>query len=162
MPVLRLARRRALRRAALCSERSRSSRRRRFPAAGPAYQRSLTMNAPRERRRLMDGAENPNAETASQQGPPGGVERRERVATAAYYNAERRGFQAGSEVDDWLEAEKQIDRLDSRSKRPSRLEKEIGSPDHMVAREPLPSGQPHDPAPKPANPTGATKKPERR
>lgn len=130
------------------------------------------MNSPRERRRLMDGAENPNAETASQQGPPGGVERRERVATAAYYNAERRGFQAGGEVDDWLEAEKQIDRVDATDKRPSRLEKEgsprpegtidVSSPDHMVAREPLPSGQPHDPAPKAAKSPGAMKKPERR
>jgi hypothetical protein len=37
------------------------------------------------------------------------ADRRERIAVAAYYNAERRGFQAGGDVDDWLEAEKQVD-----------------------------------------------------
>jgi hypothetical protein len=30
------------------------------------------------------------------------------VATAAYYRAERRGFSPGSELDDWLEAEREI------------------------------------------------------
>ena len=35
--------------------------------------------------------------------------RRDRIAVAAYYNAQRRGFQPGREVEDWLEAEKQID-----------------------------------------------------
>jgi hypothetical protein len=37
------------------------------------------------------------------------TERQEKIATAAYYNAERRGFAAGGEVDDWLEAEREID-----------------------------------------------------
>lgn len=36
-------------------------------------------------------------------------ERRDRIAVAAYYNAERRGFQEGGETDDWLEAERQVD-----------------------------------------------------
>ncbi|MBK6396063.1 MAG: DUF2934 domain-containing protein [Betaproteobacteria bacterium] len=35
-------------------------------------------------------------------------ERRQMVAEAAYYRAERRGFAPGSEVEDWLEAEAQI------------------------------------------------------
>jgi hypothetical protein len=35
--------------------------------------------------------------------------RQERIAVAAYYNAERRGFGAGGEVEDWLEAERQVD-----------------------------------------------------
>lgn len=35
--------------------------------------------------------------------------RRQRIAEAAYYRAERRGFAPGLEEDDWLEAEKQID-----------------------------------------------------
>ena len=35
--------------------------------------------------------------------------RRDRIAEAAYYNAQRRGFQPGHEVEDWLEAEKQVD-----------------------------------------------------
>ncbi len=35
--------------------------------------------------------------------------RRERIAVAAYYNAERRGFEGNNELDDWLDAEKSID-----------------------------------------------------
>jgi hypothetical protein len=33
------------------------------------------------------------------------------IAEAAYYMAERRGFEPGGEIDDWLEAEAAIDRL---------------------------------------------------
>jgi hypothetical protein len=35
--------------------------------------------------------------------------RRERIAVAAYYNAERSGFAGNTELDDWLDAEKAID-----------------------------------------------------
>jgi hypothetical protein len=122
------------------------------------------MKPPRERRRPLDGAVNPNAETASQQGPVSDqdAERHERIAVAAYYNAERRGFRDGGEQDDWLEAEREIERQDRKRTPPPRIQDEISSPDHMVAREPLPAGQPHDPVPKPANPSAAMKKPERR
>ncbi|MBK8018260.1 MAG: DUF2934 domain-containing protein [Betaproteobacteria bacterium] len=37
--------------------------------------------------------------------------REEMIAMAAYFIAERRGFEAGREMDDWLEAEAQIDAL---------------------------------------------------
>jgi hypothetical protein len=37
------------------------------------------------------------------------VRRARRIAVAAYCNAERRGFEPGGEVDDWLEAEQQVD-----------------------------------------------------
>jgi hypothetical protein len=33
---------------------------------------------------------------------------REMVATAAYYRAEKRGFEPGHDIDDWLEAEQEI------------------------------------------------------
>jgi hypothetical protein len=33
---------------------------------------------------------------------------REMVAKNAYYRAEKRGFKAGFEIDDWLEAEREI------------------------------------------------------
>lgn len=33
------------------------------------------------------------------------------VAEAAYYHAQSRGFAAGSELDDWLQAEREIKRL---------------------------------------------------
>lgn len=34
--------------------------------------------------------------------------RRRRIEIAAYYRAERRGFAPGSEVEDWLEAEREL------------------------------------------------------
>src|SRR5687768_9504323 len=36
-------------------------------------------------------------------------ERRRRIALAAYYRAERRGFASGGEYDDWLAAEHDVD-----------------------------------------------------
>jgi hypothetical protein len=36
-------------------------------------------------------------------------ERHQRVSEAAYYRAERRGFAVGYELEDWFEAEKEID-----------------------------------------------------
>jgi hypothetical protein len=36
-------------------------------------------------------------------------DRQERIAHAAYYLAERRGFEPGHEMEDWLAAESQID-----------------------------------------------------
>ena len=36
-------------------------------------------------------------------------DRQQRIATAAYYRAERRGFNSGHEIQDWLEAEKDMD-----------------------------------------------------
>ncbi len=38
-------------------------------------------------------------------------QRRYYVEVAAYYIAERRGFYGGSEMDDWVQAEAEIDRL---------------------------------------------------
>lgn len=38
----------------------------------------------------------------------------QRVATAAYYRAEKRGFSPGAELDDWLEAEREISSGNSR------------------------------------------------
>jgi hypothetical protein len=39
--------------------------------------------------------------------------RYERIAEAAYRRAERRGFASGSEVDDWLAAEREYDAADA-------------------------------------------------
>ena len=38
-------------------------------------------------------------------------ERRKMIAVAAYLRAEKRGFTAGYELDDWKEAEKEVDAL---------------------------------------------------
>lgn len=40
----------------------------------------------------------------------GPVERDGMIALAAYFRAERRGFLPGQELEDWLEAEKEIER----------------------------------------------------
>jgi hypothetical protein len=40
--------------------------------------------------------------------PPTDEQRRELVAVAAYYLAERRNFKPGHETEDWLEAESQV------------------------------------------------------
>lgn len=47
---------------------------------------------------------------ASNQGVQTDGERRRRIAEAAYYRAERRGFAPGGEHDDWLGAEQEVDR----------------------------------------------------
>lgn len=41
--------------------------------------------------------------------------REARIAEAAYWRAERRGFAAGQELDDWLAAEREIDEEDTRN-----------------------------------------------
>ena len=38
-------------------------------------------------------------------------QRRHYVEMAAYYIAERRGFHGGSELDDWVQAEVEVDRM---------------------------------------------------
>lgn len=53
-------------------------------------------------------------QAASAPGAPAGItpaERRRMVAEAAYFRAERRGFAAGGELEDWLQAETEIDQL---------------------------------------------------
>lgn len=44
----------------------------------------------------------------AQEARPDLEEHRRRVAEAAYYRAERRGFESGHEEEDWLEAEREI------------------------------------------------------
>jgi DUF2934 family protein len=45
--------------------------------------------------------------------------REARIAEAAYWRAERRGFAAGQELDDWLAAEREVDG-DAASSKPGR------------------------------------------
>lgn len=40
-----------------------------------------------------------------------GEDRHNMIATAAYYRAERRGFNGGDETEDWLAAEAEIDAM---------------------------------------------------
>ncbi len=46
--------------------------------------------------------------THNEQNVVHGGDRRLRIATAAYYLAERRGFNSSDEIQDWLEAEAEI------------------------------------------------------
>src|SRR5688572_19586340 len=89
------------------------------------------------------------------QQPPGHAapDRQERIAVAAYYKAERRGFAAGRDVDDWLEAERQIDRsLPGGQANPSAMsslpETARSEREKILGRErpsPLDAGMPDEP-----------------
>jgi len=46
-------------------------------------------------------------------------QRSQMIAEAAYYRAERRGFNPEGQVDDWLEAENMIDEMISHSAEPA-------------------------------------------
>jgi hypothetical protein len=60
-----------------------------------------------ERKPVVHAVRRPGGSNSSH--APEKTERHARIAIQAYYNAERRGFQPGGEIDDWLEAEKLID-----------------------------------------------------
>jgi hypothetical protein len=51
-----------------------------------------------------------NAPIYSEQDIVGRENRLQRIATAAYYRAEQRNFNSGGEIQDWLEAEAEIDK----------------------------------------------------
>lgn len=40
-----------------------------------------------------------------------GIPREQRIAEAAYFRAEQRGFSPGNEMSDWLDAEANVDRM---------------------------------------------------
>jgi hypothetical protein len=74
--------------------------------------------------------------------------RRNRIAIAAYYNAERRGFQPGREVEDWLEAEKQVDRESGENFLPAPRPININVREEIRGRDrpsPLDAGLPDEP-----------------
>ncbi|HTO46442.1 MAG TPA: DUF2934 domain-containing protein [Burkholderiales bacterium] len=67
-------------------------------AVHPHYAARQPVPQPKPRRRVVQ--------------PPVEPEMREiMIAEAAYYIAERRGFEPGAEMEDWLEAETAIDQL---------------------------------------------------
>jgi hypothetical protein len=87
---------------------------------GPAGGASASTEAPAPRRRTSTTKARTGAASATkieQSVPlarPIGVSvdaRREMIAKAAYLRAERRGFVPGSEEEDWLAAEKEVDAL---------------------------------------------------
>lgn len=55
---------------------------------------------------------NKNSATPTNGGQPiAGEDRQRMIAEAAYFRAMQRGFNGGDPVDDWLVAEREIDRL---------------------------------------------------
>lgn len=55
-------------------------------------------------------AHRPSSKPGAKEETITGQERECLIATAAYYRAERRGFAPGQEMDDWIEAEAEINR----------------------------------------------------
>ena len=86
------------------------------PRTGPSRTKKPTPPSTREPAANIDGAQ---AEGAQPEVTGAQLERREipsfsesreaRIAESAYWRAERRGFTAGQELDDWLAAEKEVD-----------------------------------------------------
>jgi len=57
-------------------------------------------------------SQNPHSESAQQNIPyfDIGMQQRERmIRESAYFKAQRRGFAPGHQLDDWLEAEREVD-----------------------------------------------------
>jgi hypothetical protein len=89
------------------------------PRTGPSRGKKSTAPAP-ERQPPTDQRKTENARAAGEpEVTAAHLERREipsfsesreaRIAEAAYWRAERRGFAGGQELDDWLAAEKEVD-----------------------------------------------------
>ena len=77
--------------------------------------------------------------------------RRERIAQEAYYNAERRGFAPGGEIDDWLAAEQRVDTEAPAPFVPAPPPLNINVRDEIQGRErpdPLDAGLPDEPDPR--------------
>ncbi len=79
---------------------------RRTPTADHKPSRSSIRKAHTRKR----GELHENARPAPGAQPIAADERRAMIAEAAYYRAERRGFEPGYELDDWYGAERDIDR----------------------------------------------------
>jgi hypothetical protein len=65
--------------------------------------------APAIARESASAAEVTDTQLERREIPSFSESREARIAEAAYWRAERRGFTAGQELDDWLAAEKEID-----------------------------------------------------
>jgi hypothetical protein len=67
------------------------------------------MPTKRDKKDPFDTAPEASSPASGAEGTGSSAERRKRISVAAYYNAERRGFRDGGDVDDWLEAEREVD-----------------------------------------------------
>ncbi len=76
--------------------------------SGKAVAKSRPAPAPAAQTRSKEKAPAKKASSIPQLAPG---ERLRYISEAAYFIAERHGFTAGSELEDWLRAEREIDRL---------------------------------------------------
>jgi Protein of unknown function (DUF2934) len=58
---------------------------------------------------MADTAELDETQSVGERSDARSEERHRRIAEAAYYRAERRGFTPGDEEEDWIAAEREID-----------------------------------------------------
>mgnify|MGYP001577552955 CR=1 FL=1 len=77
----------------------------------PAARRAAAMNATSEAmvRVGMGSKRAPRRRPVRTRPPVTAEERHRMIAECAYHRAQRRGFAAGAEVQDWLEAEAEVD-----------------------------------------------------
>ncbi len=75
---------------------------------------------------------------AASPSPVSWEERRQMIATAAYFRAERRGFQGGDPAEDWFAAEVEVDRMlqeggkESKAQFEQRLEAQLAAWDKVL------------------------------
>lgn len=87
------------------------------PAKAPAAKKPAAVKAPAKKAATTKAAAPAKKVATPAAGRPSVIpvltpdQRRNYVEVAAYYIAERRGFHGGSEMDDWVRAESEIDRL---------------------------------------------------
>ena len=67
-----------------------------------------TVKSPAKRQSARSSAD---ASGSAGQSALNGEDRHNMIATAAYFRAERRGFNSGGETEDWLAAEAEIDSM---------------------------------------------------
>jgi hypothetical protein len=79
---------------------------RRSTTEPPPAAKAAARAAPKTRAKSRHPAD--PAGRAAERAPLDPAERRRLVAQAAYFRAEKRGFASGREVEDWLEAEKEV------------------------------------------------------
>jgi hypothetical protein len=91
----------------------------RAPKAAPPFAGDVLQDEKTDKRSEAAREESSGQARSDAQITGGSLERREipsfsddreqRIAEAAYWRAERRGFKPGHELEDWLEAEREID-----------------------------------------------------
>ena len=92
-----------------------ASRPPRTSKSDPGSKTSPTRNAEKPGGDLEAGAVIKDSSLQRREIPSYSDSREARIAEAAYWRAERRGFAPGGEMEDWLQAERELDEQNQRS-----------------------------------------------